>query len=270
MWTPNMARNTNPGEPRHADLSPDQMKSALPKLKRRITELENADVNSIAERRDPRFIALEQKYDDTLVSIFGKGSVEYNRYSIFSLEDTASIIFGQETPIIEIKAGYERGIKQAISSLKTIIELFEENLGDLGETQEGRALKAFGALDIHPEIEQAVSDLFKNGHYASAVEDSCKVLDGLVKIRSGRHDLSGTELMQQVFSPKKPVLKFNDLASDTDKSEQQGMMFLYSGAMLALRNPRAHEIVEDNPEKALEYIAFLSLLVKSLDKAKRA
>ena len=108
------------------------------------------------------------------------------------------------------------------------------------------------------------------GHYAHAVEDACKVLDGLVKTRSGRHGLSGTELMQQVFSPNKPVLKFNDIASDTDKSEQRGMMFLYSGAMLALRNPRAHEIVEDNPEKALEYIAFLSLLVKSLDKAKRA
>ena len=158
-----MARNTNPGEPRHADLSPDQMKSALPKLKRRITELENADVNSIAERRDPRFIALEQKYNDTIVSIFGTDTIEYKRYSIFGLDDTASIIVGQETPIIEIKAGYERGIKQAISSLETIIELFEENLGDLGETQEGRALKAFGALDIHPEIEQAVSDLFRNG-----------------------------------------------------------------------------------------------------------
>ena len=47
-------------------------------------------------------------------------------------------------------------------------------------------------------------------------------------------------------------------------------MFLYPGAMLAFRNPRAHETVEDNPEKALEYIAFLSLLAKSLDKAKRA
>ena len=264
-----MARSTNPSEPRHADLSPDQMKSALPKLKRRITELENADVNSIAERRDPRFIALEQKYNDTIVSIFGTDTIEYKRYFISSL-DTAFYNFRIVTPIIEVKAGYERGIKRAISSLNTIIELFEENLGDLGETQEGRALKAFGALDIHPEIEQAVSDLFRDGHYAHAVEDACKVLEGLVKIRSGRHDLSGTELMQKVFSPNKPALKFNDLASDTEKSEQRGMMFLYSGAMLALRNPRAHEIVEDIPEKALEYIAFLSLLATSLDKAKRA
>jgi len=40
--------------------------------------------------------------------------------------------------------------------------------------------------------------------------------------------------------------------------------------VLALRNPRAHELIEDDPEKALEYIAFISLLAKSLDKASRA
>ena len=262
-----MTRRTQSHELRQADLSPDHMKSALPKLKRRIAELENADVASVVEREDVRFKALEQKYDDTLVSIFGKDTVEYKRYSIFSLDTAPITMYG--TPINEIRKGYERGVRRAISSLTTIIELFEENLGDLGETQDGRALEAFGVLDIHPEIKRAVSELFRDGYYANAVEDACKVLDGLVKIRSGNSDLSGTKLMQHVFSPDKPALKFNNLASDTDKSEQQGMMFLYSGAMLALRNPRAHEIVEDDPEKALEYIAFLSLLAKSLDKAKR-
>ncbi len=48
------------------------------------------------------------------------------------------------------------------------------------------------------------------------------------------------------------------------------MMFLYAGAMLTMRNPRAHELIEDDPEKALEYIAFISLLAKSLDKMDRA
>ena len=219
-----MARKIPPHEPRLADLSPEQMKLALPKLKRRIAELENADVNSVVESGDVGFKALEQKYDDTLVSIFGKDTVEYKRYSIYSL-DTAPIYFYEDTPINEIREGYERGVKRAISSLTTIIELFEENLGDLGETQDGRALEAFDALDIHPEIERAVAKLFSDGHYANAVEDACKVLEGLVKIRSGNHDLTGTKLMQHVFSPDKPVLKFNDLASDTDKSEQQGMMF---------------------------------------------
>ena len=263
-----MAKRTQQEMPKSADLTPDQMQIAIPKLLRRIKELEEMDIDTIQDRYEPRFESLEQKIDSTLVDIFGHNTIEYNRYHIFTL-DTASQNLFHEASLYEVREGYKDGIKQAISNLKTIVELFKENIDDFGENPEGRALKAFDELNIHPEIKQAVSRLFKDGHYANAVEDACKVLNSLVKIRSGKHDLGGTELMQKVFSPNNPILKFNDLQSETGKSEQQGMMFLYSGAMLALRNPRAHEIIEDDPEKALEYIAFLSLLAKSLDKAIR-
>lgn len=264
-----MVRRNQPVQPQRANLTPDQMKVAIPKLQRRIAELKEIDINTIEERGEARFDAFEQKIDSTLVDIFGNNTVEYRRFSIDRL-DTASINLMYETPLHEVREGYKRGVEQAISNLQTIVELFEEKITDLGETPAGKVLKALGELEIHPEIERAVAKLFRDGHYANAVEDACKVLDGLVKIRSGRCDISGTELMQNVFSPKNPVLKFSDLQTQTEQSEQQGMMFLYAGAMLALRNPRAHGIIEDDPEKALEYIAFLSLLAKSLDKAKRA
>jgi hypothetical protein len=54
--------------------------------------------------------------------------------------------------------------------------------------------------------------------------------------------------------------------SDTD--EQQGFMYLFSGAVMGLRNPRAHAFIKDDPERALEFIAFVSLLAKLLDGAK--
>jgi uncharacterized protein (TIGR02391 family) len=75
--------------------------------------------------------------------------------------------------------------------------------------------------------------------------------------------------MNTVFSPKAPTLKFNNLASDSDRSEQQGMMHLFAGAMLAFRNPRAHQLVSDDAEKALEIISFLSYLAKSVDTASK-
>ncbi len=46
-------------------------------------------------------------------------------------------------------------------------------------------------------------------------------------------------------------------------------MHLYEGAMLALRNPRAHKLVEDDPERAMEFIAFVSLLAKLLDETQK-
>ena len=263
-----MARRSAPEKPRPANLSPQEMKAAIPKLERRIAELRAVDVSIIQARGEPRMEALEQKVDATLVEIFGNDTVEYRRYRVGL--DTASMNYLYETPLNEVRDGYRRGIEQATSTLATIVELFQERLSDLGESPSGRAVRAFGELDIHPEIQRAVGKLFIDGHYANAVEDACKVLDAMVKMRSGRNDLSGTELMQVAFSPKAPILRFNQLQTETDRSEQQGMMFLYAGAMLALRNPRAHALIQDDPEQALEYLGLLSMLVKALDRAERA
>jgi len=44
-------------------------------------------------------------------------------------------------------------------------------------------------------------------------------------------------------------------------------MWLFSGAVMGIRNPRAHKLIEDDPERAIEFIAFISLLAKLLDSA---
>lgn len=150
--------------------------------------------------------------------------------------------------------------------LRPIIELLDEKLEEGEELPISKARRAFGDLDLHPEIADACYKLFVNGHYADAVESSCKVLDILVKNRSKRKDLSGTPLMQLVFSQKSPILKFNEQQDESEKSEQLGMMYLFSGAMLAIRNPRAHGLVQDDPENAVAYISFISMLAKSLDR----
>jgi uncharacterized protein (TIGR02391 family) len=263
-----VTRKTKDAPPRLADLTPDQMKLALPKLARRLKDLREADIDSINGRADPRFEGLRHRLNSTLEEIFGVDTVEYNRYVVWEF-DTAGVNMMYETPLEEVREGYRDSIYAAALNFETIIQLFEERLEDDKATPKGKALKALGDLELHPEIERAISDLFKGGHYANAVEDACKVLDAMVRLRSGIHDASGTELMQRVFSPKNPILRFNDLESQSDQSEQQGMMFLYSGAMLAFRNPRAHQIIEDDAEKALEYIGLLSLLTKLLDKTSR-
>ncbi len=45
-------------------------------------------------------------------------------------------------------------------------------------------------------------------------------------------------------------------------------MMMFAGAVAGLRNPRAHKFVNDDPERALEFIAYISLLAKLLDSAK--
>jgi len=260
-------KKSEPAKPQSANLDADEMKAAIPKLQRRIADLEELDPNSIRDRADPRLRALETKIEDTLAEIFGAETLEAERFRSRRLDQAGFNIYG--TPIAEVINSVAKSKARELTNLRTIIELFGEKIGDAGASPEGRARRAFNDLDVHPEIERASGQLFRDGHYANAVEDACKVLDLLVKIRSMRADPSGTELMQLVFSPKAPVLKFNNQANDSEKSEQQGMMYLYAGAMLALRNPRAHGLVNDHPERAIEYISFLSMLAKALDRTYR-
>ena len=128
-----------------------------------------------------------------------------------------------------------------------------------------KALRAYDGLELHPEIERRAGKLFRDGHHAGAVEAACKALNGLVQLRSGRDDLDGAPLMMKVFSVNDPEIAFNALKDESDRSEQQGLMHLFAGAMLAFRNPRAHKFVQDHPERALERIRFVSLLAKLLD-----
>jgi uncharacterized protein (TIGR02391 family) len=144
----------------------------------------------------------------------------------------------------------------------------KEQLGEDGGNPVDRVIRAYANLDLHPEIARAASELYRNGHYSNAIEDAVKAVNDLVRMRSGEA-LDGAALMQRVFSPKNPIPCFNELNDQTDQDEQQGFMMLFSGAVAGLRNPRAHRLMKDDPERALEFIAFVSLLAKLLDGAKK-
>jgi len=98
----------------------------------------------------------------------------------------------------------------------------------------------FGRLNLHPRIRDVSRDLFLGGHPWEAVFAASKAPINYVKERSGRHDLDGAPLVRAVFSKDAPVLAFNALADQTDLDEQEGMMHLFEGAVLAVRNPGGH------------------------------
>ncbi len=261
-------RPTAPASKPDAVLTPEQCRRGATLLSKRLEEVRALDISNFVKWSYPQVDLLNAKIDDSLAQVFGTGTTDYERFST-RLGSSASMNMMNPTPPHQINAGWIDGREDTAARLTAAIETLKERSGAEAESPEERAQTTFKNLNLHPQIADASADLFANGHYANAVEDACKALDMLVKMKSKKSDLSGTELMQNVFSSKAPVLKFNDLQSESDRSEQQGMMFLYSGVMLAFRNRRAHELIEDDPEIAMEYIAFISLLAKLLDKAQR-
>lgn len=264
-----MARKKQP-ELVEANLSFQQMEAAIPKLDRRIKDLEQFDVESVDRRNDPRIESLEKSLDTLLVGIFGAGTVEYERYQWqVTRLDTASVNLMHATPIYKVREGLSNGIETAKSLLIGIKQHFMEELEDAGMTSSGKTLKAYEGMELHPDIERAVGNLYRDGHYANAIEDAVKALNAKVRLNSGVDDVDGMSLMEKVFSPKNPILKFNSLQDQSDIDEQKGFMMMFSGAVAGLRNPRAHTIIKDDPERALEFVAYISLLAKLADQAQK-
>ncbi len=130
------------------------------------------------------------------------------------------------------------------------------------------ARAAFDKLPIHPDIRAVCAKQFADGHYREAILNAGIALTDYVKQRAGNpvdkqgKILDGTYLMQRVFGGSTPILKVNTLQTQADLDEQAGMQWLFSGATLGLRNPRAHSLDPDTAEYAVEAIAFISLLRK--------
>jgi uncharacterized protein (TIGR02391 family) len=118
-------------------------------------------------------------------------------------------------------------------------------------------------LSMHPEVIRLTSKLIKDGHFRQAVLDTYIHLIDCVKTKSGCRELDGVSLIQTVFSVKTPIIRYSK-----DLDEQLGIMWLFSGAVMAIRNVRAHKIKEqDTQVETLEWLNFASALFRILDKS---
>jgi len=127
----------------------------------------------------------------------------------------------------------------------------------------------FDLLKFHPRIREASERLFKNNHYAQAILEAFKAVNNFVKEKSGKQEWDGKNLMTKVFRRENPIIRFNELKTVSEKDEQEGFMFLFMGAIVGIRNPKAHDnIIQTDPYKTLEYLSFSSLLAKKVDEGK--
>lgn len=245
--------------------TPMEIAQGVAKLRRRIDDVKALQDNQVSYS-DQRRRTAQQNIRTMILEVFGEHSPQYSDHKHHEIWE-GGIWMGMED--YELEARYRKGIPNTISMLEGLISWLEEKRTDTEFDTTSRIKAAFEELDLHPRIASVAADLYRDEHYRNAILDASIALVNLVREKSGRHDLDGALLMQTVFSVKNPILAFNDLTDQTDKDEQQGMMQLFTGAVLAFRNPRAHAIMVDTPEGALEYIGLLSFLAKCVDRATR-
>lgn len=241
------------------DFTLADLEKGITKLNRRIGDLRGAsDAPYDAGKKD----ALESDVSSAIAEVFGPTSQEAGDFEHFELWG-GPLKMGMTDA--ERTRGMQRGIAETITRLEGLVRRLEEKKADIQGTPAAEiADTALGKL--HPRVQTVAAKLFRDGHFRQAILDSYIAVVDDVKTKSGRGDLDGTPLMQTVFSPKNPILV---VSSDPD--EQQGFMWLFSGAVMAIRNPKAHRLVQQaDPVRAYEWLAFVSVLFRVLDDAKRA
>ncbi len=252
-------------EPENQQLTADQIKKGIKKLRRRIADVKALDPQNI--RPDDQAVTnIERQIVSTIQGIYGTQSRQYQDNQHHQIWHGPMHMMMTQS---EIQRRFTNGIPQTVKLLEGLINDLKENLEDADSDPTIRARITFEGLELHPRISAVSADLFRNGHYRNAVLDACLALVNYVKEKSRRHDLDGAPLMRTVFSKNKPVLAFNEAKDQSDQDEQEGIMHLFEGAVLAFRNPRAHTLDPDTPENALQCIGFLSMLANLLDKARQ-
>ena len=157
--------------------------------------------------------------------------------------------------------------------MATSLNLFEEivrrTTGAFDGENEAKniVLHPFELRNIHQGLYGKVKKLFDNGHCAESTFEAFKLIDKLVQ-RLCQVDESGFKLMMNAFNESKPILILADLSTTSGRDEQKGYSFLFSGAVMAIRNPRGHEInLSDDPDTCLDHLAFASLLLRRLEQS---
>jgi predicted nucleotide-binding protein len=139
-----------------AQLTTEQMKVGIARPNRRIVDLEAFDPNSVQQRWAPDVKALQTSIEESLSTVFGHGTVEYNRYRRAAIFDwgpidstpdwmaarSASPEYANYTQ--DFRPYLVKSKEDAIALLRQAVRGLEEEIGDRG----GSAADPIGAVPM--------------------------------------------------------------------------------------------------------------------------
>jgi uncharacterized protein (TIGR02391 family) len=238
---------------------------SLRKMERLLRELRQAQVEPSENSIIAKAQSLCSGVATTAAEVFGAGTPEAERISRSC--SGAFELFKGTAIELQLRA-FERGRARTMGLVEAEIDRLRERVGGTPAGSTPAARRDHAELDLHPDIEEAAGELFRSGHHVNAMEDAVKALNALVRYRS-KLDLDGPALIRKAFSVSDPILRFNDLADESDLNEQKAFIMMLSGALAGLKVPRPPRILRGDPELTLEFIRFVSFLAKLVEAAKR-
>lgn len=120
--------------PQSASLTVEQMRRGIDRINKRIADVEAFDPRTVRERFDARANVVGTGIEETLASVFGHNTVEYNRYLSAQNLDAGPMVFGggPDSPH-EVQQYYTEGKHRSLLLLRQAVRGLEEEIADTNE-----------------------------------------------------------------------------------------------------------------------------------------
>lgn len=130
--------------------------------------------------------------------------------------------------------------------------------------------------DLHPNVVRVSRKLFEDGHYANSALAALTELNEKVKayarstgvLSFDKGEPNGADLMFRAFGIQKdgtaPIV-LDELSTESGRNIQDGYAKIFAGAMIGIRNPKAHANIKIDAKRATHFLYLASLLHQVFD-----
>ncbi len=231
--------------------------TAQEKIKKLINEVDDLEK---LHWKEPKSSVWINKVLRFLKKEFGANSDYYKQFHGTTYGRVVGVVAG--TPDSEFQQRYLERLKSYKGYLMAFLEEIEEEGEPMQESKFPSELK------LHHKVISTSEKLFQDRHYSQAIFEAVKILEKEIKSKSKIRNKIGVDLVNKAFNKDHPIIKIVDGEEQEAIDEREGFRFLYMGAFQGIKNPKSHSIQNlSDPDKALEYLSFISLLMKRLDES---
>jgi uncharacterized protein (TIGR02391 family) len=182
-------------------------------------------------------------------------------------------------------AGIKEVYEQRRAELNGVLLFVGLELGEDGKIREAKAARTLSEAEerasrlrkelserkVHPDVLRFCRKELLQDNYFHAVFEATKSVADKIREKSGLSS-DGSILVDEAFRIKAPLLAFNSLQTEPEKSEHKGLMHLLKGLFGTFRNTTAHApkikwVIDE--QDALDMLSLASLLHRRLDEAVR-
>jgi hypothetical protein len=124
-----MARRPPSEPPGEKEWTPESIRGAVRKIRRRLADVEAFEPQKVTKQFDPEVTALQISIRELLADVFGSNSRSYRSYQSAGELDTAGVNING-TPLHRVIEGLVHGKDRSITLLKSAIRFFDEKMLD--------------------------------------------------------------------------------------------------------------------------------------------